>query len=152
MTKETFTTTIVLEGSMCAIELPFDPARIFGKVRAPVTVRLNGYSYRSTVARMGGKDWVPLRKSHREAAGVEGGQRLEVTLELDTAERVIEPAPDFVRALEAGGAWEAWKTLSFSRQREYHESVEGAVRPETRERRIRKAVAALTGATPKKRR
>ena len=35
---------------MCAIPVRFDPTPIFGEVRAPVRVTLNGYSYRSTIA------------------------------------------------------------------------------------------------------
>jgi hypothetical protein len=50
---------------------------VFGKVRAPVKVTLNGYTYRSTIATMGGPPCVPLRKSNREAAGLEGGETIE---------------------------------------------------------------------------
>jgi hypothetical protein len=62
---------------------------------------LNGYSYRSTIASMGDGPCIPLRKSHREAAGLEGGETLYVTLELDREQRVIKPPADFVRALKA---------------------------------------------------
>ncbi len=39
---------------MCYIPLTFDPKAVFGKTRAPVTVPLNGYTFRSTIAAMGG--------------------------------------------------------------------------------------------------
>ena len=52
--KKTFKTTVVRDGSMCFIPLTFDPTKVFGKVRAPVKVTLNGYTYRSTIAAMGG--------------------------------------------------------------------------------------------------
>ena len=71
--SKTFKTTIVRDGSMCFIPLTFDPASVFGKIRAPVKVTLNGYTYRSTIAAMGGPPCVPLRRSNREAAGLEGG-------------------------------------------------------------------------------
>lgn len=51
--KKSFKTTIVREQSLCFIPVPFDPKLVFGKVRAPVVVTLNGYSYRSTIASMG---------------------------------------------------------------------------------------------------
>ena len=54
MPSKTFRAKIVREGSMCFIRLTFDPKDVFGKVRAPVKVTLNGYSYRSTIAAMGG--------------------------------------------------------------------------------------------------
>ena len=51
--KKTFRATIVRDGSACFIPVPFDPRPVFGKVRAPVEVTLNGYTYRSTIASMG---------------------------------------------------------------------------------------------------
>lgn len=54
MISRTFKTTIVRDGSICFIPLTFDPKSVFGKVRAPVKVTVNGYTYRSTIAAMGG--------------------------------------------------------------------------------------------------
>jgi hypothetical protein len=68
MSSKIFNATIVREGSTCFIPLDFDPKSIFGKVRAPVRVTLNGHTYRSTIAAMGGPPCIPLRKSNREAA------------------------------------------------------------------------------------
>src|SRR5260370_33235421 len=99
--KKKFKTNIVRNGSICFIPVSFDPKPIFGKVRAPVKVTLNGYTYRSTIAAMGGTVCIPLRKSNREAAGLEGGENLEVKLELDTGKREIQPPPDFANALKA---------------------------------------------------
>lgn len=144
MTSKTFRTKVVREGSICFVPLTFDPKAVFGKVRAPVKVTLNGYTYRSTIASMGGPPCIPLRKSNREAAGLEGGETIEVRLELDTEERVIKPAADFVKALRAmPPAWERWRELSFSHQREHVESIEGARTPETRARRIDRAAQAI---------
>src|SRR6516165_7900736 len=99
--KKTFQTTLVRESSMCFIPVPFDPKPVFGKVRAPVRVTLNGYTYRSTIAAMGGPPGVPLRRSNREAAGLEGGETLEVRLDLDTDPRKVKPPADLVKALKA---------------------------------------------------
>ena len=137
---------------MCFIPVPFDPAPVFGKVRAPVKVTLNGYTYRSTIAAMGGTTCVPLRKSNREAAGLEGGETLDVKLELDTEVRSVTPPADLVRALKAAPpAWERWRELSFTHQREYVESVEEAKKPETRVRRVESAVRSI-GERPAKKR
>src|SRR5262245_44609633 len=93
---------------------------------------------------MGGPPCIPLRKSNREAAGLEGGETLDVRLDLDTEERVVTPPKDLVKALKAAPpAWERWSALSYSHQREYAESVDGAKKPETRARRIAAAVRAL---------
>jgi hypothetical protein len=101
MKSRTFKTTLWKEGNLCAIRVPFDPKEVFGKVRAPVKVTLNGYTYRSTIASMGGQMLIPLRASHREAAGLEGDETLPVTLELDTGKREIKPPADLVKALKA---------------------------------------------------
>jgi hypothetical protein len=139
--KKTYKVTLVRDGAMCFVPVPFDPKPVFGKVRAPITVALNGYSYRSTIASMGGLVGIPLRKSHREAAKLEGTETLSVTLEADLAPRVIEAPKDLVRALKATkAAWAAWQALSYSHQREHVEAIDGAKAPETRARRIAKAV------------
>jgi uncharacterized protein DUF1905 len=87
--------------AMCFIPLTFDPKPVFGKVRAPVRVTLNGYTYRSTIAAMGGPPCIPLRKSNREAAGLQGGETITIRLDLDTDKREVKPPSDLLRALKA---------------------------------------------------
>ena len=141
MTSKTFRTKIVREGSMCFIPLPFDPKPVFGRIRAPVKVTLNGYTYRSTIAAMGGPPCIPLRRSHREAAGLEGGEAVEVLLDLDTEKRIVVPPADFRRALKANpDTWARWRELSYTHQREHVEAIEGAKKAETRARRIKAAI------------
>ena len=150
MSSKTFKTTILRDGSMCAIPLTFDPKAVFGKVRAPVRVTLNGYTFRSTIAAMGGPCFIPFRKSHREAAGLEGGETLQVRLELDTEKREVKPPPDLVKALKAQPpALERWRALSYTHQREHVEAIEGAKKPETRARRIAGAVSVLMASIPR---
>jgi bacteriocin resistance YdeI/OmpD-like protein/uncharacterized protein DUF1905 len=139
--KKTFVTTIVRDGSTCFVPVTFDPKPVFGKVRAPVKVTLNGYTYRSTIASMGAGPCLPLRRSHREAAGLEGGETLKVTLELDTAKREVKPPPDLVKALKAvPQAWDRWRALSYTHQREHVEAILEARKPATRARRVEGAV------------
>lgn len=152
MKSKTFKTTIAREGSMCFIPVPFDPAPVFGRVRAPVKVTLNGYTYRSTIASMGGTVCIPLRKSNREAAGLDGGETLEVKLDLDTEKRDVEPPADFVKALKAvPAACQRWPELTYSHQREHVEAIEQAKKPETRTRRIESAVQMIAERPSRKR-
>jgi len=152
MTSRTFRTTIVRNGSICYIPLTFDPRDVFGKTRAPVKVTLNGFTYRSTIAAMGGPPCIPLRKSNREAAGLEGGETLDVRLDLDTGKRVVKPPADFVKAMKASGsAWDRWPTLSYSHQREHVDAIEGAKQAETRTRRIQKAIDQIRAMPNRKR-
>ncbi len=62
--SQRYRTTLIRDGSMCAIPVAFDPKVVFGKVRAPVKVTLNGYTFRSTIAAMGGPLFIPFRKSN----------------------------------------------------------------------------------------
>ncbi|MGN6268323.1 MAG: YdeI/OmpD-associated family protein [Sphingomonas sp.] len=134
----TFTCTLADEG---AIPIDFDQRTVFGQARPPVIVTLGGHSYRSTIAIMGGVTFVPLRKSNREAAGVVGGQTIEVTLTLDTAPRTVEVPEALAEALDVAGGRGGWDRLSYTAQREQAEAVESAKRPETRKKRIAAAVA-----------
>ena len=151
MISKTFKTTIFRERSLCFIPVPFDPRPLFGKVRAPVKVTLNGYTYRSTIASMGGGFCIPLRRSNREAAGLEGGETLDVKLDLDTEKREIKPPADLMKALKATPpAWERWRELSYSHQLEVAASIEEAKRPETRARRVARAVRTIAERPPRR--
>ena len=101
---------------------------------------------------MGGSPCIPLRRSNREAAGLEGSETLEVRLDLDTAIRTVKPPTDFASALKAAPpAWERWRALSYSHQREYAEAIEEAKKPATRARRIVAAVRAIQRRPERKR-
>jgi hypothetical protein len=109
--------------------------------RPKVAVTLNGYTYRSTVAVMGGKFMLPLAKAHREAAGVKPGQKVEVTLELDPAPREVEIPKDFAAALKKAGLRAAFDKLAFTHRKEHVRAIEEAKAADTRARRIDKALA-----------
>jgi hypothetical protein len=144
MTSRIVTVQIYRDGSTCFVPVPFDPKAVFGKVRAPVRVTLNRYTYRSTIFAMDGTTFIPLRKSHREAAGLEGGETLKVKIELDTEPREVAVPPDLHKALAASPkARKAWDALSYTFRREHAEAVESAKRPETRQRRIAGIVGSL---------
>ncbi len=150
--KKTFKATLERDGAMCFIPVPFDPKPVFGRIRAPVKVTLNGYTYRSTIASMGNGPCIPLRRSNREGARLAGTETLSITLELDTEKRVVKPPPDLSKALKAAPpTWERWQELSYSHQREHVEAIEEAKKPETRARRVSLAVS-MVGARPAKKR
>lgn len=137
MISTTVTVKLHLDGAMCFIPVPFDPKAVFGKMRASVKVTLNGHTYRSTIFSMRGVIGIPLRKSHREAAGVNGDETMAVHMELDTEAREVELPEDLSEALKAQpGAWDRWQKLSFTHQREHVEAIENAKKAETRARRL----------------
>lgn len=144
MPHKTVNVTIHREGSACYIPVNFDPKAVFGKIRPPVKVTLNGYTYRSTIASMCGVTGIPLRKSNREAAGLTGGEKIAVTIELDAEPREVEPPHDLARALHAGRQrLKKWQSLSYTRRREMAEAIENAKKPATRARRLTAAIQSL---------
>ena len=127
------------------IPVPDEVLTALGGGRRPaVTVSLNGYTYRSTVGSMGGRSLIPLSSAHRAASGVEGGETLDLEIELDEAPRTVVVPQDFTTALATEPAAVAtFERLSNSDKSWHVLQVEGAKAPETRARRIAKSVAML---------
>src|SRR3954453_10454224 len=125
--------------------VPEDVVLALGKgKRPPVNVTINGYTYRSTVAPMGGRYLVGVSAENRDGAGVRGGETHDIELTLDAAPREVALPADLAAALD--GAAEARRTfdaLSPSNKGYHVALVEGAKSEETRRRRIEKSVAAL---------
>lgn len=141
-----FHTTILQTGpTAMGFEVPADVVTALGAgKRPPVTVTINGYTYRNTVAVMGGKYMIGVSSEHRGPAGVRGGDEVDVDLELDTAPRVIEVPPELQAALDADPAAKAtFDKLSYSNRSWHTLQVTGTNNPETRARRIEKSMAAL---------
>ncbi|HEX8719154.1 MAG TPA: YdeI/OmpD-associated family protein [Pyrinomonadaceae bacterium] len=134
-------------GEVCSIRVPFDVEKAFGgggRGRVPVRGTVNGAPFRSSLFNMGGGYFFVVNRRMREAAGVRGGETVPVTVERDTEPRVVNPPPDFARALESNKeAHAAWGELSYTHRREHVEHIEGAKKPETRQRRIEKSIALL---------
>ena len=87
---------------------------------------------------------IPVSAEHRQGAGIAGGDEVAVELELDTAPREVAVPADFAEALAHDpSAKRRFDSLSYSHQRAHVLAVEGAKAPETRQRRIAKAVATL---------
>ena len=137
--------TTILGGEakdVAGIEIPPAIVEALGQGKRPkVAVTLKGYTYRSTVAVMGGKYLMGVAKEHREKAGVKAGDKLEVGIEADTAPREVEVPKDFAAALKKAGARAAFDKLAFSHRKEHVRSIEEAKAAETRARRIEKSVA-----------
>ena len=141
-----FRTTIRQTGrNTTGIEVPEEVVEGLGSGRRPaVRVTVNGYSYRSTVASMGGVAMVSLSAEHRAGAGVAGGDEVEVDLELDTAPREVEVPADLAAALDAEpAARSTFDGLSYSNKSWHVLQDTGAKTDETRRRRIARSVELL---------
>jgi hypothetical protein len=127
------------------IEVPPEVVKGLGGGKRPkVSVTINGKTYRSSVAVMGDTFMVGVSAENRALTGVSGGDVVEVTMELDTAPREVEVPADFAVALEVTpDAKAAFARQSYSHQRAHVDAINAAKAPETRRRRIDKAVEML---------
>ena len=137
---EKFTTTILKAEGLNATGISVPPAVIaaLGTQKRPkVKVSLNGYTYRTTVAPYGDVFMLPVSQEHRQAAGVNAGDQVEVEVEIDAEPRIVEVPDDLAAALaEKPGARAAFDALSYSIRKEHVRQVESSRAQETRDRRI----------------
>ncbi len=141
-----FRTRIELSGKTATgIQVPAEVVAQLGSgKRPPVRVTINGYTYRSTVAPMGGVFMLPLSAENRTQAGVNAGDEVEVEVESDTQPREVSVPPDFREALDRDpDARRHFDGLSYSNKQRIVLSIEGAKTAETRQRRIAKALEEL---------
>ena len=112
-----------------------------GARRFPVVATVNGYTWRTSVARMGGEFLLGLNKEVRQEAGVEAGDEVEVTVELDTAPREVEVPEALAAALAADPqARASFERMAFTHRKEYARWVAEAKQEETRQRRVQRAL------------
>lgn len=127
------------------IQVPEEVVTALGAGKRPaVSVTINGFTYRSTVAPMGGVYMLPVSAEIRANAGVAAGDEIEVEVALDTAPREVVVPPDLADALAGDDeAKQRFEALSYSNKRRHVLSVEGTKNEETRKRRVVKAIEDL---------
>jgi hypothetical protein len=140
--------TKLLKGGKTATGIEF-PAKVVDALgagkRPPVRLTINGYTYRSTVAVMGGKYMVGVSADVREAAGVAGGDEVDVEVELDTEPREVTVPPELRKALARNpDAKRFFDQLSYSKKRLYTVPIEKAKTDETRQRHLDNAISELS--------
>lgn len=114
--------------------------------RPKVAVTVNGHTWRTSIAPMGGRYLVGASAAVRAAAGIAAGETHTVTVEVDDAPRTVEVPDELAAALAASPtAAAAWATLSYSQQRQHIDPLSKAKAPETRARRVAATMAALNG-------
>ncbi|MNC08633.1 hypothetical protein D3C75_562290 [compost metagenome] len=142
-----FRTTVILGGKTATgIPVPDEVIERLGQGKKPaVKVTVNGYTYASTVAVMGGQFMLPLSAENRKGAGVSAGDEIEVELVHDNEPREVSVPQDFAEALDLEpAARRFFDGLSYSGKRRFVLSIEDAKTAETRQRRITKAVQTLS--------
>jgi hypothetical protein len=140
------TAEIIPRGRACAVVLTDEQVAVVGEgaKRFPVAATLNGYTWRTSVVRMGGEFLLGLSRQVREAAGVQAGDTAQLRLELDTKPREVEVPEALAKALAADDAARAaFERLAYTHRKEYARWVAEAKRDETRERRVAKTIEEL---------
>jgi hypothetical protein len=140
------TTLWAAGGNNVGIVVPEEVVLSFGRgKRVPVRVTIDGgYTYRNTIASMGGQYLISFNADTRAKTGKGAGDEVEVGLEVDEAPRTVEVPAALAAALDADpAAARAWSALSYSKQRAHALSVEGAKTDDTRARRVQKVIEAL---------
>jgi hypothetical protein len=147
MAKVTFTATPTpagKTGAMASVDIPDDVLAALGGKRVPVKVTVNGFTFRTTTAVMGGRQLVGFNTANKQAAGIEAGTAAELTIENDDEPRVVEPPAELAEAFTSHpAARDTWAALSYSHQREYAEWITGAKKAETRVQRVARALERL---------
>lgn len=137
-----FQSTLVATGHNTGIVIPDELLERLGAGRRPaVVVNVNSYEYRTTVGVMSGKAMLSVSAAIRKETGLKGGDPVSVKLTLADGPRKVEVPKDLGAALAAApGTADFFAKLSNSLQRYHIDNINGAKTPETRQRRIEKAV------------
>jgi Bacteriocin-protection, YdeI or OmpD-Associated/Domain of unknown function (DUF1905) len=141
-----FRATVELGGKTATgIEVPEDVVAALGSGnRPPVAVTIGGYTYRTTVARMGGRFLIPLSAENRTGAGVAAGDQVDVDIALDSGPREVAVPADLAAALaQDEGARATFDELSYTHRKEWVRWIEEAKKAETRATRLTKTVESL---------
>jgi hypothetical protein len=141
-----FRATIQRSGKTATgIRVPDDVVAALGSGKRPaVRVTINGHTYRSTIAPMGGAFMLPVSAEVRDRAAVTAGDEVEIQVELDTQPREVTLPSDFAEALDRDSdAKRFFDGLSYSNKRRMVLPIEQAKTAETRQRRIASTVTML---------
>ncbi|CCH77495.1 conserved hypothetical protein [Nostocoides japonicum T1-X7] len=147
----TFDTTVTATGRNTGIVVPDEVIEQLGAGRRPaVLVNLDGYEYRTTVGVMGGRHLVSISAAVRTETGLQGGDPIHVVLTLAEGPREVVVPDDLAAALTGEPAAERYfATLSNSLQRYHVDTINAAKAPETRQRRVDKAIALFREGKPR---
>jgi len=147
MSQQEFNVKLLAQGGFdwAALKPPFDVAEVFGrKGRVPVKGTINGFAFRSSLMNMGDGHMMVINAEMRAGAKCKAGDTVAVVMELDEDERTVELSKDLKKMIDSDPkAKESWKKLSFTHKKEHVRAIEGAKKPETREKRIAAMMDAL---------
>ena len=141
-----FRTKVLRAGKTATgVEVPAKVVEALGSTRRPlVKVTINGYTYRNAIAPMGGVFMLGISEEVRNRSGVQGGDTIDVDVELDTQPREVEVPPELAKALAKDAkAKKYFESLSYSGKTRLTAPIANGKTPETRKKNLAKAMEAL---------
>ncbi|HWB26454.1 MAG TPA: YdeI/OmpD-associated family protein [Chitinophagaceae bacterium] len=140
-----FKTTIVQTGNNTGTEVSEKILEELNGGKKPlVIVTINNYTYRSAVGKMGDKYMISLSAENRKNANINGGDTVDIILELDTAPRTVVLPDDLQKALNKNKIVKAnWDKLAPSKKKAIVFLLTDAKTEETRNKRLEKAIESL---------
>ena len=154
MTQHKFTAKLLGQSGseVAALKPPFDVVEVFQrKGRVPVKGTIDGFPFRSSLMNMGDGHIMVVNAQLRTGAKCKAGDTVTVLMELDDDKRTVEVPAGLKKVIDRDPKTrEFWPKLSFTHQKEYVREIEGAKRPETREKRIAAMMDALRKGQRKK--
>lgn len=134
-------------GTWTYLDVPRAVTENFGtKGQIKVKGTVNGYPYRSTLIPHGdGSHYLVVGKPIRDQIHAAQGDIVQVTIEVDSAERMVGVPEDLEKALSLSPtAKEVFDQLAYSHRKEYIQWISSAKQPSTRQRRIEKTLEMLS--------
>ena len=141
-----FRTKVLRAGKTATgVEVPAKVVEALGSTKRPlVKVTINGYTYRNAIAPMGGVFMLGISEEVRNRSGVQGGDTIDVDVELDTQPREVEVPRELAKALAKDAkAKKYFESLSYSGKTRLTAPIANGKTPETREKNVAKAMEAL---------
>jgi hypothetical protein len=141
-----FRAKVLLAGKTATgVEVPAKVVDGLGSTKRPlVSVTINGYTYRSAIAPMGGVYVLGISEEVRNNAHVTAGDMVDLDVELDTKPRDVEVPPELTKALAKDArAKKYFESLSYSGKYRLAAPIANGKTPETRARNLEKAMQEL---------
>jgi hypothetical protein len=147
--EHSFKATLIkpqVPGSWTYIVIPVDIETLYNvKGRVNIKGWLNKVPFRGTLLPRGnGEHYFVINYNLRMQIGAETGSEVTVSLTFDPDIREVDLPSDFAQALDNNQQARAfYDTLTFSHKKEFINWFDSAKKPETRTRRIAKAITML---------
>jgi hypothetical protein len=137
-----FSSRLVRKDVFFGVDVPASVSRAIGmRGFVPVVGTVDGEPFRTTLSPSGkGRHHLLLNRRLREAAGVELGKSVAVSLRVDTAPPVFDIAEDLADALREEGVLDDFQRMARGRRNQVIQWMEQAVHEETRAKRIARLV------------